>query len=410
MIASPTDVGPDPIRYDVIVVGAGLAGMLAVLSAQHLLASRAPSARLLWLDAGNRAAVSRGSDGRGITMTPGTLAWCETVGICGLREVACPMDSIAVHAGNFSEDPPLVLSASEHNVPALGYVVRADVLFRCLGEAIDRALRVSPWIEACSNTAVVALESLLVGCSVGVSDGRVFHGEVVLVADGKASKTRRLLGVDALRVDYNQSAMIAVVSHEKPHGRVAHESFQPSGPLAILPLPDPCASSLVWTEQSSAAKDVLSSDSTSQERLLTHRFGRILGSCRLMQPMVSHPLVAVMPRRIVEGSVLWMGDAAHTIHPIAGQGWNVGVQDVRAWYELTASVMDHGGALGLVAPLYADNRQSPQWTMFGLTHGLERWFDGYRPLRRALSYAGMLALGHPWMKAVREKIVRYAMQ
>jgi 2-octaprenyl-6-methoxyphenol hydroxylase len=165
-----------------------------------------------------------------------------------------------------------------------------------------------------------------------LSTGETVEARLLVACDGAKSKLRDIAGIKTVHWDYGQSGIVTTVEHERPHGGIAEEHFLPAGPFAILPLPGN-RSSLVWTERTEDADRLVAADDLVFEEELERRFGHKLGPIRPVGPRRAFPLGLTLARAFVANRVALAGDAAHGIHPISGQGLNLGFKDVAALAE-----------------------------------------------------------------------------
>ena len=239
------------------------------------------------------------------------------------------------------------------------------------------------------------------GAVVRVSDGTVLRARLVVAAEGRGSPLREAAGIPVTRVPYGQRGIVSAIAHERPHGGVALEHFLPAGPFAQLPMgPTEGAenvSAIVWTERTAAAERMVGLDDAGFGREIARRLGDHLGAVRPIGRRWIYKLSAMHAQRYVDTRLALVGDAAHGIHPIAGQGLNLGFRDVMALSELViaavASGEDPGGA-GLLA-LYQRRRRPDNLLMLGATDVLDRLFSTDNPavrLVRDLGIAGVNAM------------------
>ena len=233
------------------------------------------------------------------------------------------------------------------------------------------------------------------GAEVRIAGGPVIRARLVVGAEGRDSPLRRAAGIGVTRWDYGQTGMVGAFAHERPHGGTALEMFLPNGPFAQLPLADPGgfgsaelphASAFVWSDRTDLARRFLAMDDAAFGRELARRLGDHLGAIKPIGRRWSYPLSALWAQRFTDVRLALVGDAAHGIHPIAGQGLNLGFRDVAALaetlIEAVAAGEDPGGA-GVLARY--DRRARPDAAlMLGATHALERLFgNDFGPVRLA---------------------------
>jgi 2-octaprenyl-6-methoxyphenol hydroxylase len=207
-----------------------------------------------------------------------------------------------------------------HMIPNVAIVGALRGLCDRLGITIRHGLTVSGFVTGAQST------------SISLSDGNVLEARLLIACDGVRSFLRDMAGIKTVRWDYDQSGIVTTVEHERPHNGVAEEHFLPSGPFAVLPLKGN-RSSLVWTERRADADKLVASDDFLFDEELERRFGHKLGSVRAVGPRRAFPLGLTLARAFVAPRFALAGDAAHGIHPISGQGLNLGYKDVAALAE-----------------------------------------------------------------------------
>src|SRR6185312_12674500 len=176
------------------------------------------------------------------------------------------------------------------------------------------------------------VERALSGATAYLADGSILRGALVAACDGRNSPLRRAAGIKTLEWTYPQISIVCTVRHEKPHRGVAVEHFLPAGPFAILPMTEN-RSSIVWTERADLAPRLLALDAAAFAAELGRRFGDFLGALEVVGPRFSYALSLLHAERYAAPRLALVGDAAHVIHPIAGQGLNLGIRDVAALAE-----------------------------------------------------------------------------
>lgn len=237
--------------------------------------------------------------------------------------------------------------------------------------------------------------------TVSLSDGSTRDSRLLVACDGVRSKLRTLAGIKTVTWSYGQSGIVTTVAHERPHEGVAEEHFLPSGPFAILPLTGD-RSSLVWTERTADADRLIASDDLVFEAELQRRFGHKLGEITIAGGRKAFPLGLTLSRAFVAPRLALAGDAAHGIHPISGQGLNLGFKDVAA---LAETIVDAGrlgmdiGALD-VLERYQTWRRFDTFRMGVTTDVLNRLFSNdITPLRIARDFGLGLVERMPGLKS-----------
>jgi 2-octaprenyl-6-methoxyphenol hydroxylase len=298
------------------------------------------------------------------------------------------------------------LSAEEQGVPALGYVVET----RAVGAALWRRLRVSGTTRLIAPVRVTGSE--LKGDHVelaleGEGAPATLTARLVVAADGAGSIVRRQAGVDADRWDYGQTAIITNVVAERFHDYTAYERFTPTGPLAMLPIGDGrCV--VVWTLEPEVAKQVLAYDDERFLAELQERFGWRLGRLTKVGKRLSYPLALTKADAIDAPRIVMIGNAAQGLHPIAGQGFNLGLRDAATLAEVLSDRLAEGGddpGEPQVLERYADWRRTDRGALIAFTDGLVRLFASpFGPVRAARSLGLMLFDVSPTAKTAMAKL------
>ncbi|WP_415719055.1 ubiquinone biosynthesis hydroxylase [Roseibium alexandrii] len=223
-----------------------------------------------------------------------------------------------------------------------------------------------------------------------LNDGKVLKTRLLIAADGVRSKLRDLAGIRTVNWDYKQSGIVTTIKHERPHNGRAEEHFLPAGPFAILPLPGN-RSSLVWTEKTSDADRLVRSDDFTFELELERRFGHHLGTLQVDGPRQAYPLGLKLAREFVKSRFALIGDSAHGIHPIAGQGLNLGFKDVAALAEVIIDARRIGQDIGAfdVLERYQRWRRFDTFQMGVVTDVLNRLYSNDIDLLRAARDLGL---------------------
>ena len=323
-------------KRDVLILGGGLVGMTLALT----LAKRGFSSHVV--DRADPAELTAdGFDGRASAISTASWNLFRNIGIASaLEDKACPIASIAVSDGlrpgsiNFTPAP---------HEGTLGRMFAN----RALRQALFDAARDNPLIAWHEKTEVEERERDEYGVSVRTGDGRAFSAALMVGAEGRNSPTREAAGIAVARWDYHHRAIIAWLTHEKPHANVAWEIFYPAGPFALLPMRDDAQgqhrSALVWTIAEGDAAGTLKLSDRAFLAEIDKRMGDLFGTITAVGPRSSFPLGFHHTAKITAPRLALIGDAAHGIHPIAGQGLNLGLRDVGALVD----VLDDGARLGL---------------------------------------------------------------
>lgn len=221
------------------------------------------------------------------------------------------------------------------------------------------------------------------GAEVVLSNGDRVRARLVVAADGARSGLRTMAGIGVRGWRYRQTGIVLTVAHERPHGGIAHERFLPNGPFAILPLPGN-RSSLVWTEREDTAPAILALSPDRFLEELRARFGDFLGDVTVTGPRWHYPLALQQAERYTADRLVLIGDAAHVMHPIAGQGLNLGLRDVAALAEVVVDAARLGLDFGAADVLdrYQRWRRADSLTLLTVTDSLNRLFaTDFAPVR-----------------------------
>ncbi len=401
------------LRYDVAVVGGGLAGQItaAALGSAGIrcaVIDRLPPDHL----------ASLAHDGRTTAFALGSQRVLDGVGVWPLIDQAQPITDIRVSDSTLARgtsslcvhyDCAMVRTDDGEPLEAMGWIVEnADVrraLFARLGALSS--------VEVFAPAGVAHVERGVSQAVLELEDGRKIACSLIVAADGKGSQLRQSAGIKTVAWSYPQTAIVCLIAHERPHGGVALENFLPSGPFAVLPMCDGTdgthRSSIVWTERESIAPRMLDLDEARFSFELQRRVGRWLGDVRLHGKRWSHPVGLLHAHRYWDRRLILVGDAAHAIHPIAGQGLNMGVRDIAALAELLADAHRLGLDLGdpALARRYERWRRFDNITLSAVTDGLNRLFSTDLGPARAARRLGLGAVNR--LPPLKKLFMRHAM-
>lgn len=255
----------------------------------------------------------------------------------------------------------------------MGHIVDNGALKAAL---LDRIAGHGDLVTVAAPGSAVALAATAGSAALTLDDGRVLAAPLVIAADGRNSRVRALAGLRHTTSDYGQTSIVDTIAHSADHANIAHERFLPGGPLALLPL-DGRRSALVWTERSAVAERIAQLDDDAFAAALEERFGESLGRLTPVGPRRTYPLSLIVAESTIAHRVALVGDAAHAIHPIAGQGFNLGLRDVAALAEVSADAARLGLDIGS-APVLRDYQRRRRFDVMSLvaaTDGLNRLFS-----------------------------------
>jgi 2-octaprenyl-6-methoxyphenol hydroxylase len=236
------------------------------------------------------------------------------------------------------------------------------------------------------------------GATVQIEGGESFSARLVVAAEGRASPLREAAGIRVTRLPYGQTGIVCAIAHELPHNGTALEHFLPAGPFAQLPMAGtagaPNLSAIVWTERDAQARRLIAMDDAAFTREAARRLGSHLGAIRLLGRRWHYPLGALLAHRWTDTRLALIGDAAHGIHPIAGQGLNLGFKDVGVLAALVSDAVANGEDPGSPALLrrYQADRRPDTLLMLAATDALDRLFSTDMPIVRAARDIGIAAV------------------
>ena len=389
-------------EQDIIIVGGGLNGCaLALALAADGLAATVVDA----LPRETRA--DPGFDGRAYALALSSQRLLRAIGIWDrVAALAEPILQIKVTDGRAGEGPSPWMLAFDHaeiEEGPMGYMVEDRHLRRAFLEALADA----PLVTHRAGETVVAQEAGPAGATVTLASGEAVAGALIVGCDGRQSGTAARAGIRRTGWEYGQTAIVCAVSHERPHGGVAHQFFMPGGPLAILPLKDN-RSAIVWSERRERAEALLAMSDAAFLAALKPAFGSFLGKITLAGARWGYPLGLSLAEAMVADRVALAGDAAHGVHPIAGQGLNAGLRDVAALAEVLGQARRRGEDAGSRAVLerYAAWRRFDTATLALSTDTFNRLFSNDNPVLRLARDIGLGAVNR--LPGLRRGFIREA--
>ena len=368
---------------DVIIVGSGMIG------ATLAVALGGAGLRVALIDRINPATmVDVPFDGRASAVAYASYRALDAIGVWRyLAAEAQPILDIRV-----SEGDSLLFLHYDHRELGdgpLGFMLENRHLRRGLFAAISEITNITLLAPA----ELDSLERTEGGVIAHLIDGPTISGRLVVAADGRNSPMREAAGIVVQGWSYEQSGIVCTASHERPHRGVAHERFLAAGPFAILPLTGNRVS-LVWTEPSAVADELIELEESAFNAEMRERFGDFLGNVEVVGPRWCYPLSLHNAETYIGQRLALVGDAAHGMHPIAGQGLNLGFRDVAA----LAEVMIEAARLGLdiggsnVLSGYETWRRFDSMVLLAVTDGLNRLFSNDIGAVRAARDVGLAAV------------------
>ena len=369
---------------DIAVVGGGLNGPALALALAQI------GLRVTVIDslpATTRAAEN--FDGRSYALALTSVRLLQSIGVWdAVQENAQPMLEIKVTDGR----------AGEGASPFFMHFDHAE---------IEEGPKAESNITLMDGETVTAQQTDSMGARLALASGKVLRVKLIVGADGRSSGTAQRAGIKRIGWDYGQTALVCAIAHDRPHQGIAHQFFMPPGPLAILPLTEN-RSSIVWSETTANAARINALSEELYLDVLRPRFGDFLGEISLAGARYTYPLSLSLTHSMVADRVALLGDAAHGVHPIAGQGLNAGMRDVAALAEVVADAYRRGQDVGSATVL----NQYQLWRRFDntalalATDTFNRLFSNDNPALRLARDIGMAALNA--IPSVRRGFIREA--
>ncbi len=385
------------MNYDIIIAGGGMVGSSMALALAPL------SLRVAIVEPIPRSAAAQPSfDDRSTALSRSTQRMYEAMGLWDdIVTAATPVSRIHVSdKGRFGFSH---IDAKEQNVEALGYVVINHVLGSVLQQALDELPDLDVLCPARISAAQLGPDKASV--TVSHQDGREeeLTCRLLIAADGARSSVRDMIGITAKHVAYGQRAIVGNLLSEKSLDNCAYERFTEHGPLAVLPIADGRAG-FVWTVAEDDADRILALDDAAFVTELQGAFGYRLGAFSRVGTRAAYPLILSKALRLTATRAALVGNAAHGLHPVAAQGFNLGLRDVAA---LCDCIADMGLDDPELLERYAAWRKGDQSKLVGFTDGLVRLFSSSNRPMRSLRDLGML--GFDMVPGVRSLFARHTM-
>jgi 2-octaprenyl-6-methoxyphenol hydroxylase len=377
-------IGATQKQESIAIVGGGLIGLCAALALQH------PGRKVSVIESSTLLPGEKDPTGlntRSIALSYASVQIFKALDIWNeVKHLAAPIRTIHISSkGHWGVSR---LKASDYELDALGYVIESQLLGNCLLEKINQSKSINLVTRSTFESIDVADNAQLSYRSPeGIND---LQADLILIADGAQSKARESLGIKHETIDYAQSAIITNVCFDKPIAAAAYERFTESGPLAMLPL-GRSRYACVWTCRPDAALELMAHDDEAFMQSLQQCFGFRLGFIEQVGKRFSFPLQRTEAKSLTENRCVVIGNAANALHPVAGQGFNLGLRDIASLQGLLEgqSISDPTSLSQLLAA-YEQLRQSEQTQVIRLGDGLVSLFSNDLPL---LNHCRSAALG-----------------
>ena len=382
--------------YDLVVVGAGMVGASFCCALENLLRESPISVLVIEAIAPNNGLVKQSSfDARSTALSFGSRKIFEEFAVW--QELGAAVSAIdEIQVSDRGRLGAVSLSAQEQKVDALGYVVEN----KRLGEVLNARLLGSDKINLLSPAAVSSIKATEGGMQLRLQHGdsdAIVDTSLVVLADGGKSPVCGQLGISQSIERYDQHALIANIVFEKPHNNIAYERFTDTGPLAILPLQaidGTNRGSLVWTLSVEQAAEFREMNEEQLLSLLQERFGFKLGKITNIGERFVYPLSLSLAKEQVRPGSALLGNVAHTLHPVAGQGLNLALRDARVLVDVLGKAMQQEAALGDMSMLseYVARQEADQALTTQFTHNITKLFSSNNDAKVWLRKFGLLAI------------------
>jgi 2-octaprenyl-6-methoxyphenol hydroxylase len=385
--------------YDVLIVGGGLAGNCLALALQS------SDLNIAIVEANTREKLHDSPAGdRALALANGSVRMLEALGIWPhAKAQATPIKQIHISdQGHFGKTR---LSAKKEGVDALGYVITARDLETVVADLVEQA-----GIEKICPARVmgIAADDQFAHISLKQQEASLnLSAKLVVGADGGQSTIRKLLDIEQSITEYQQSAIVTTIKTDVAHDNTAYERFTAEGPLALLPIKQDYA--VVWTRSTEEAEQLMMDGEEEFIASLHACFGYKLGQFSLAAPRRSFPLSLIRAQSMYSGRTVIIGNAVHQLHPVAGQGFNLGLRDVVQLAEIILETAQSGADIGAhpVLERYADQRKKDHDTVINFTDNVVKLFSNEWLSLAAARNAGLALLDS--IPGAKKHLARYAM-
>lgn len=367
-------------QVQAIVVGGGCIGLSAALGLANL------GKKVLLIDAGKPAQVDSDEFGLRVSaISKASQALFEKLEIWQGIEA----QRLAAYTNMDVRDKDSIgrihFASNELDLSELGHIVENEVIRQALITQCEKNDNLEILFETPYSSIHQTDEQVLVT----LASGEPVMAELLIACDGANSAIRSQFKMPITFWDYDHHAIVATVKSQAPHANTARQVFLPTGPLAFLPLPEQNTHSIVWSTSPEHAKQLVAMEEGEFNKALTAAFDSELGLCRVNSQRLSFPLKMRYARKWVENRVILMGDAAHTIHPLAGLGMNLGLKDVAKLLQLVADDQSSVFANGKLLRQYEMARKADAQTHIAMMQGLKELFEGSNPVKKLIRGIGL---------------------
>ncbi|WP_100913789.1 FAD-dependent oxidoreductase [Pseudoalteromonas spongiae] len=367
-------------QVQAIVVGGGCIGLSVALGLANL------GKKVLLIDAGKPAQVDSDEFGLRVSaISKASQALFEKLGIWQGIEA----QRLAAYTNMDVRDKDSIgrihFASNELDLSELGHIVENEVIRQALITQCEKNDNLEILFETPYSSIHQTDEQVLVT----LASGEPVMAELLIACDGANSAIRNQFKMPITFWDYDHHAIVATVTSQVPHANTARQVFLPTGPLAFLPLPEQNTHSIVWSTSPEHAKQLVAMEEGEFNKALTAAFDSELGLCRVNSQRLSFPLKMRYARKWVEYRVILMGDAAHTIHPLAGLGMNLGLKDVAKLLQLVADEQSSVFASSKLLRQYEMARKADAQTHIAMMQGLKELFEGSNPVKKLIRGIGL---------------------
>ena len=367
--------------FDVVVIGGGIVGLSAAIA----MSQRNFSVALI--DAGKLTADISGADPRVYAINQTSQKLLDTLGAWDGLDKTRLSPYLHMHVWDGVNQAHIDFDARMVGRDRLGTIIEECVIKHALMQQLSKLS-----ITTFPHCKVSTIESS--PDAICIQDGmNAWQTKLLIVADGAASTTRQRLGVTLTQWPYHQQAIVTRIRTEKPHQHTAYQVFNSDGPLAFLPLADQHQCSIVWSTTSTRAHTLMNLPDLQFAEQLTTAFSATLGACTVMEKRHQFPLHMRHAKQYSGPHWILMGDAAHTIHPLAGLGLNVGLADLAAWLRIIGTDKNKAWSKSVLGA-YQRQRKYEVWQMIAIMGGLKTLFANPLPPIAALRGLGVQTCNH----------------
>jgi len=391
------------LSCDLHIVGGALTGLLTAYCASSLGYKIVLSERKnITLD--NKKTTT---DTRTTAIAEGSKVFLESQGLWKfIKGFAEPIKNIKVIDETANSNLDFNNSINKSN---LGYIVKNSRLISVLIKELKKKNNVN-FITGSNLNSITYSNSKIISFSNNIK----IKSKLIIAADGKNSTVRKILGTNFFNKKYNEKALVINFFHERPHNNTAYEFFLKTGPLAILPMQkerNRNQSALIWSNKPEIVDKIASSDLNKKyvKEIINEKIYKQLGSVTNINSLQSFPLSAHINEKFYDNKTVYVGDAAHSIHPIAGQGWNLGLRDVKSITELLRKTKEGNSTIGTKSfcKLYNDKCYYDAYRLFEITDKLDWIFKKDQSYFKFLKKSGFKIINKNTI--FKEKIVKFAM-